>query len=71
MYNIIMLLIYIIVSILMWVSICFKLSDIIWGEETLFSSKMRARMVYVISLVLGVVMTILGYISITLVQQIV
>lgn len=55
----------------MWVSICFKLSDIIWGEETLFSSKMRARMVYVISLVLGVVMTILGYISITLVQQIV
>lgn len=71
MYNIIMLLIYIIVSMLMWISLCFKLSDMIWGEEFLFSNLTRARKVYWVSLTFGIVMTVMGYISITLFQQIV
>lgn len=71
MYNIIMALVYIIISMLTWISVCFKISGLIWGEETLFSSKTKAVILYIVSIIVAVILTLIGYMYITIFQQLI
>lgn len=49
---------FIILSMITWCSISFKLADRLWGEEKLFSNIRSAILTYVCSIFIAVVMTI-------------
>lgn len=70
MINYISALIYICVSIVTWIAICFNISDIIWGEDVLFRSKKRAIFLYIISIGISIFMTLIGYIIVGIIQRI-
>lgn len=69
MVNIIAALIFIITSIFTWISVCFKVLDTVWGEESLFKTKKVAIFVYAVSIGVSIFMTILGYINICIIQR--
>lgn len=49
---------FIIISLITWCAISFKLADSIWGEKRLFSNMKSAILTYVISVFVAIIMTI-------------
>lgn len=68
--NVLYALIFVIVSLIMWCAISFKVADNIWGEERLFSSRKNAILVYTVSILIAIIMTGSAYYLIALYQRI-
>lgn len=69
MMNALYVLLFVIVSILTWCAIAFKIADCIWGEEILFSSKRNAILTYSVSIFVAFVITGVIYYLIYLLQR--
>lgn len=67
--NMLYALFFVIVSLFTWCSISFKIADYIWGEETLFSRRKNAILIYLISIFIALIMTGIVYCLILFIQS--
>ena len=69
MLNILFAIFFIVLSLLTWMSVLFRIEGIFVDETAIFSNQRRAILFYCINLIIAVIMTIVCYIMVCALQR--